>query len=67
MNSNYSFAFGRRQPVTRPVPVPVPVPRQVPVPQPVSQPVPQPATQSNRFSINRLIHVKSSGGCRSCG
>jgi hypothetical protein len=64
MNSNYSFAFGRRQPVTRPVPVPRQVPQ--PVPQPVPRQVPQPV-QSNRFSINRLIHVKSSGGCRSCG
>jgi len=24
-------------------------------------------TKLNRFSVNRLIHVKNSGGCRSCG
>ena len=60
MNSNYMFAFNRRQmgpapSLDGPVPGPVPGPKSSPNGGP-----------GDRFSINRLIHYKSAGGCRSC-
>ena len=69
MSFNYAFAFtiNRRDfgpPPPAPALVPAPVPALVPAPVPAL--VPAPITRSNRFSLNRLIHVKASGGCRSC-
>lgn len=70
MNSNYMFAFNRR-PLGPPAPVvaaPVAVARPAPAPVAVarSAPVAVAAAPYGRFSINRLINYKSSGGCRSC-
>ena len=59
MNSNLMFAFNRRSIVYAAPPAPrAPAPR-APAPR-------VPVTQSNRFSMNRLINLKSGGGCRSC-
>ena len=58
MNTNFTFAFVRK-PLIYASPAPT-VAR-----APVSR-APVPVTRSNRFSINRLINVKTSGGCRSC-
>ncbi len=59
MNSNYAFAF--RKPLNA---APHPVMSRAP---PTRAP-PAPATNANanRFSINRLINLKPTGGCRSC-
>ncbi len=68
MSANYKFAFVRQA-----VPAPAPAARAVGAPavRAVSAPavgaVRTPVTNANRFSVNRLIHVKNSGGCRSCG
>lgn len=64
MNSNLMFAFNRRSIVYAAPPAPrAPAPR-APAPR---APAPRvPVTQSNRFSMNRLINLKSGGGCRSC-
>ena len=55
MNSNYMFAFNRRPmgPPAAAAPAPVADARSAP-------------DSAGRFSINRLINFKSSGGCRSC-
>ena len=59
MNSKLMFAFNRRSIVYAAPPAPrAPAPR-APAPR-------VPVTQSNRFSMNRLINLKSGGGCRSC-
>ena len=77
MNSNYMFAFNRRHMGPPPSPAPRsldagslgPAPRSLdagslgPAPGPVSS---SPNGPGDRFSINRLIHYKSAGGCRSC-
>ena len=63
MNSNYMFAFNRR-PLGPPAPV-----ADAPVADARSAPVvadARSAPAAGRFSINRLINFKSSGGCRSC-
>ena len=63
MNSNYAFAFRKAAPVAA-----HPVMSRAP---PTRAP-PAPATNANanananRFSINRLINLKPTGGCRSC-
>ena len=61
MNSNYFFAFTNNRRAL--------VPPALQHPQPVA--VAAAASRStndatDRFSITRLMHVKSSGGCRSC-
>ena len=68
MSSNYLFAFNRS--------------RQVPAPAPATKATATKATATNnnnnnnnnkavtlqdRFSLNRLIHYKATGSCRSCG
>lgn len=75
MNSNYMFAFNRR-PLGPPAPVAVAVASSAAAAAPVAvassadaAPVAvarSAAPASGRFSINRLINFKSSGGCRSC-
>ena len=63
MSSNYAFAFT----INRRALVP-------PASQPalratvaaVATAAAAPINATNRFSINRLMHAKSSGGCRSC-
>ena len=67
MNSNYMFAFNRK-PLGPPAAaaVPVAVARPAPVAVARSAPAPVAAAPYGRFSINRLINYKSSGGCRSC-
>jgi hypothetical protein len=63
MIPNYKLGFVR--PASRAAPAPAQS-----APQPAQSGVsrgPIPVTNSNRFSVNRLIHVKTSGGCRSCG
>lgn len=72
MNSNYMFAFNRRQMG----PPPSPAPRSLDAgnksldaghkslgPGSVRS---SPKGPGDRFSINRVIHYKSAGGCRSC-
>ena len=63
MNSNYMFAFNRR-PLGPPAPVAAAPVAAAPVA--VARSAPDAATPYGRFSINRLINYKSSGGCRSC-
>ena len=58
MNSNYMFAFNRR-PLGPPAP-------DAAAPVAVARSAPDAAAPYGRFSINRLINYKSSGGCRSC-
>ena len=78
MNSNYMFAFNRR-PLGPPAPVaaapvaaaptaaaPVAAAPTAAAPVAVARSAPDAATPYGRFSINRLINYKSSGGCRSC-
>lgn len=60
-SSNYKFAF-LRAPVRQVAPTPIFAP--LPAAGAASR---TPVTSANRFSVNRLIHVKNSGGCRSCG
>jgi len=65
------FAFNRR-PLGPPAPAaaaPVAVARSAPdaaAPVAVARSAPDAAAPYGRFSINRLINYKSSGGCRSC-
>ena len=63
MSANYKFAFVRQV-------APAPVRAVGAVGAVGAAPVGAtrtPVTSANRFSVNRLIHVKNSGGCRSCG
>ena len=70
MLSNYKFGLVRSRTTVPAVPavpaVPV-VSGKTPVVARAHVPVPVPVTKSNRFSVNRIINIKSSGGCRSCG
>ena len=63
MNSNYMFAFNRR-PLGPPAPAAAAPVAAAPVA--VARSAPDAAAPYGRFSINRLINYKSSGGCRSC-
>lgn len=71
MNSNYMFAFNRRQMGPPPSPAgsldaghkSLDAGHKSLGPGPVSS---SPKGPGDRFSINRLIHYKSAGGCRSC-
>ena len=64
MSANYKFAFVRQvAPASASASAPVPAARVVHAATAARTPV----TNSNRFSVNRLIHIKNSGGCRSCG
>ena len=71
MSSNYMFAFRRSAPA--PVAPKAPVAPVAPKAPPVAHkalkapPVaPKVLSRSDRFSLNRLIHYKATGGCRSC-
>ena len=73
MNSNYMFAFNRRPmgPPAAAAPAPVADARSAPVvadarSAPVVADARSAPDSAGRFSINRLINFKSSGGCRSC-
>ncbi len=65
MSSNYAFAFTLNRRALVP-------PASQPALRTASQHAAKVATAAapinatNRFSITRLIHAKSSGGCRSC-
>jgi hypothetical protein len=61
MSSNYMFAFRRSAPA--PVAPKAPVAPVAPVAPLVA---PKVLSRSDRFSLNRLIHYKATGGCRSC-
>ena len=58
MSSNYMFAFRRSAPAAPVAPV-APVALKALKAPPV-------LSRSDRFSLNRLIHYKATGGCRSC-
>ena len=62
MNSNYMFDFNRNS-VAAPKVAPRAAPKAAPKAAAPGAPV---ANPSDRFSMNRLIHLKSTGGCRSC-
>ena len=68
MSSNYMFAFTRGVPSAPRAPLtPRPAPRVTPSAAPsAASPSPRVLARSDRFSLNRLIHYKSTGGCRSC-
>ena len=61
MSSNYMFAFRRSAPAAPAAPV-APV---APVALKALK-APPALSRSDRFSLNRLIHYKATGGCRSC-
>jgi len=66
MNSNYMFDFNRNSvaaPRTAPKAAPKAAPRAAPK---AAAPVAVANPSGDRFSMNRLIHLKSTGGCRSC-
>ena len=63
MSANYKFAFVRQVAPASATPVPAAPARVVHAATAARTPV----TRENRFSVNRLINVKNSGGCRSCG
>jgi hypothetical protein len=58
MSSNYMFAFRRSAPAPPAAPVPPVALKALKAPPALSR--------SDRFSLNRLIHYKATGGCRSC-
>ena len=60
MNSNYAFAF--RKPLNA---APVAAPPVMSRAPPTRAPAPV-VTNANRFSMNRAMNHKMSGGCRSC-
>ena len=67
MSANYKFAF-LRAPMRQGGPAPAHVHAAPAAPARVVHAATRtPVTNANRFSVNRLIHVKNSGGCRSCG
>ena len=57
MSSNYMFAFRRSAPVAPVAPVAL---------KATAAPKAPVLSLSDRFSLNRLIHYKATGGCRSC-
>ena len=64
MSSNYAFAFTiNRQGLVPPASQPA---LRATVAAAATVAVAAPINATNRFSINRLMHAKSSGGCRSC-
>ena len=69
MNSNYMFDFNRKSVAApRVAPVAMRVAPKAAAPKAVA-PKAAPAAVANpsdRFSMNRLISLKSTGGCRSC-
>ena len=71
MNSNYMFDFNRKS-VAAPRAAPRAAPKAV-APKAAAPKAAAPkaapaavANPSDRFSMNRLISLKSTGGCRSC-
>ena len=62
MSSNYMFAFRR----SAPAPVAPVAPKAPPVAHKAPLVAPKVLSRSDRFSLNRLIHYKATGGCRSC-
>lgn len=65
MSSNYMFAFRPRKAAPAPAPAPEPAPIGGSV-RNVSVNANAAVTNANRFSLNRLMNLKSTGGCRSC-
>jgi hypothetical protein len=66
MSSNYTFALNRRPAPAAPAPAPASLAAyRAPAPASLA-PASAPVNSSNRFSLNRLINLKSTGGCRSC-
>jgi len=68
MNSNYMFDFNRNsvaapRVAARAAPKAAAPKAAAPKAAPVAAPA---AVASDRFSMNRLLHLKSTGGCRSC-
>jgi hypothetical protein len=69
MSSNYMFAFRRSAPapVAPKAPLVAPKAHKAPLVAPKAPLVaPKVLSRSDRFSLNRLIHYKATGGCRSC-
>jgi hypothetical protein len=69
MSSNYMFAFRRSAPApVAPKAHKAPlVAHKAPLVAPKAPLVaPKVLSRSDRFSLNRLIHYKATGGCRSC-
>jgi hypothetical protein len=62
MNSNYMFDFNRNS-VAAPRVAPKAAAPKAAAPKAAPAAV---ANPSDRFSMNRLISLKSTGGCRSC-
>lgn len=62
MNSNYMFDFNRKS-VAAPRVAPKAAAPKAAAPKAAPAAV---ANPSDRFSMNRLISLKSTGGCRSC-
>ena len=58
MSSNYMFSFRRSAPAAPAAPAAAP--KAIAAPK-------APNAQSDRFSLNRLMNYKATGGCRSCG
>jgi hypothetical protein len=61
MSSNYMFAFRRSAPAAPAAPVAHVAPAAL-----KALKAPPVLSRSDRFSLNRLIHYKATGGCRSC-
>jgi hypothetical protein len=64
MSSNYMFSFRRSAPAA-----PAAAPKAPKAPKAIAAPnaLAAPNAQSDRFSLNRLMNYKATGGCRSCG
>ena len=62
MSSNYMFAFRR----SAPAPVAPVAPKAPHKAHKAPLVAPKVLSRSDRFSLNRLIHYKATGGCRSC-
>ena len=62
MSSNYMFAF-RRSALAAPA---APAALAAPAAAPKAPNAPN-AQSADRFSLNRLMNYKATGGCRSCG
>jgi|Laugresubdmm15sn_1035100.scaffolds.fasta_scaffold39496_2 hypothetical protein len=61
MSSNYMFSFRRSAPAA-----PAAAPKALAAPV-APKALAAPNAQSDRFSLNRLMNYKATGGCRSCG